>query len=245
MNHPRCSRWMKVSASFQEEENPTRWPPVTITVLVPCHHARSAQHVKSVFLCVCVCRVSFGEPCRMSATQRGKSVSTTRTARSTCRPATDASTADCRNVRPWACPGQVCSNWQSLQFSSVQDGICALGRAHVCFTPYLRHFASVAFETVLMFIWLLMAHSRPLKEDCLVLPLSMPLSSRRSVVWCQSPFTDHNGLLPFLWEKGKHCHGPCTAWLQNLKDMIHFISRLYDCVIYCLSIASENHVLYN
>ena len=54
MNHPRCSRWMKVSASFREEENPTRWPPVMITVLVSSHHACSAQHVKSIFLCVCV-----------------------------------------------------------------------------------------------------------------------------------------------------------------------------------------------
>ena len=32
--------------------------------------------------------------------------------------------------------------------------------------------------------WLTMALSRPFKEDCLTLPLSLPLSSRWSVVWC-------------------------------------------------------------
>ena len=35
-----------------------------------------------------------------------------------------------------------------------------------------------------MFVWLTMALSRPFKEDRRVLPLSTPLSSRRSMVWC-------------------------------------------------------------
>ena len=214
MNYPRCSRWMKVSASFWEEENPTRWPPVTITVLVPCHYACSAQHVKSIFLCVCVqgffrrALQNVGDPARKKCFYN-KNCEINMQTRNRCQ--------YCRLQKCQALGMSRSGMFQltvpSVQFSSVQDGICALGRAHVCFTPYLRCFASVAFETVLMFVWLLMAHSCPLKEDYLVLPLSTPLCSGRSVVWCRSPFTDHNGLLPFLWKKGKHCHGPCTAWL--------------------------------
>ena len=35
---------------------------------------------------------------------------------------------------------------------SVQDGICALRKVHVCSTPSLRRFPNVAFEMVQMFI---------------------------------------------------------------------------------------------
>ena len=49
-------------------------------------------------------------------------------------------------------------------FSSVQDGIYALGKAHRCFTPFLRRFANVTFETVPLFVWLRMALSRPSKK---------------------------------------------------------------------------------
>ena len=58
----------------------------------------------------------------------------------------------------------------SVQFSSVQDGIYALGKAHMRSTPS---------ETVPMFVRLTMALSRPFKEERLALPLSTPLSSRR------------------------------------------------------------------
>ena len=51
-------------------------------------------------------------------------------------------------------------------------------------TPSLRSFPNVAFVTVPRFVWLTMALSRPLKEDRLALPLSTPLSSRRSMVQC-------------------------------------------------------------
>ena len=55
-------------------------------------------------------------------------------------------------------------------------------------SPYAIHpvyrFPNVAFETVPMFVWLTMAFPRPFKEDRLALPLSTPLSSRRSMVWC-------------------------------------------------------------
>ena len=36
----------------------------------------------------------------------------------------------------------------SVQFSSVQDGIYGLGKAHMRSTPSLRRFPNVAFETV-------------------------------------------------------------------------------------------------
>ena len=72
----------------------------------------------------------------------------------------------------------------SVQFSSVQDGIYALGKVRMRSISSLRSFPKVTFKTVPMFVWLTMALSRPFKEDRLALPLSTPLSSRRSVVWC-------------------------------------------------------------
>ena len=59
-----------------------------------------------------------------------------------------------------------------------------LGEAHMRSTTSLRSFPNDAFETVPMFVWLTMALSRPFKEDRRALPLSTPLSSRRSMVWC-------------------------------------------------------------
>ena len=68
--------------------------------------------------------------------------------------------------------------FRSVQFSSVQDGIYALRKAHMRPpTPSLRSFPSVALETVPMSVWLTMALSHPLKKD-----LSTPLSSPRSGV---------------------------------------------------------------
>ena len=57
-------------------------------------------------------------------------------------------------------------------------------KAHKRSTPSLRSFPNVVFETVPMLVWLTMALSRPFKEDRLALPLSTPLPSRRSLVWC-------------------------------------------------------------
>ena len=61
------------------------------------------------------------------------------------------------------------------QFSSVQDGIYALGKAHMRSTPSLSSFPKVAFQTVPVFARLTIALSRPFKEDRLALPLSTPL----------------------------------------------------------------------
>ena len=45
----------------------------------------------------------------------------------------------------------------------------------MCSTAWIRSFANIALETVLMFICLMMEHPRPFKKDRLVLPLSTPL----------------------------------------------------------------------
>ena len=74
-----------------------------------------------------------------------------------------------------------------FQFSWVQDGIYALGKTDIIMrsTPSLRRFPNVALRTVPVLVWLPMALSpRPVKEDRWALPLSTPLSSRRSMVWC-------------------------------------------------------------
>ena len=51
----------------------------------------------------------------------------------------------------------------SVQFSSVQDDIYALRKAHMRFTPSLRSFPDATLETVSMLVRLTMALS--LKED--------------------------------------------------------------------------------
>ena len=110
----------------------------------------------------------------------------------------------CSNLSPW----YNCTCWLGVkhqltyllfwlvqQLSLFQDSIFVFRKAHLRTTMSLRMFPNVAFETVPIFIRLTMAFSRPFvrltmalsrpfKEDCLVLPLSMPLSSRRSMVWC-------------------------------------------------------------
>ena len=64
------------------------------------------------------------------------------------------------------------SNWR-IFVTSVQDGIYPLRKALMRSTPSLRSFPNIAFETVLMFVWLTMAFSRRFK---LALPLSTSLS---------------------------------------------------------------------
>ena len=70
------------------------------------------------------------------------------------------------------------------QFSSVQNGIHALGKAHTIMhsTPSLRGSPNVAFETVPVFVSLTMVVCRPFKKDRLALPFCTPLSSRHQ--WC-------------------------------------------------------------
>ena len=47
----------------------------------------------------------------------------------------------------------------TVQFSSVQDGIYALGKAYMSYIPSLSSFLNIAFEMVPMFIWSMMALS--------------------------------------------------------------------------------------
>ena len=54
---------------------------------------------------------------------------------------------------------------QTVQFSSVQDGIYALGKAHMHSTPSLKSFPNDVFETILVLALLTMALFRPLKDD--------------------------------------------------------------------------------
>ena len=68
-----------------------------------------------------------------------------------------------------------------LHFSSGQWYLCAW-KSQYALHP-LRSFLNVAFETVPVFLWLMMTLPRPFKEDHQMLPLSMPLSSI-SLLWC-------------------------------------------------------------
>ena len=72
----------------------------------------------------------------------------------------------------------------SVHFSSVQDGIYALGKAHMRPTPSLRSFPNGALETVPMLVWLTMAlfsssQGRSLSASSFYIRLS-PLGDR----WC-------------------------------------------------------------
>ena len=76
-----------------------------------------------------------------------------------------------------------------VQFSSVHDGIYALGRkGHMRSTPSLRSFPSVALETVPMFVWSTMALSRPFKEDRQVLLPQCDTVRRRKKINQYKPF---------------------------------------------------------
>ena len=75
------------------------------------------------------------------------------------------------------------ARWVDTDHSSVQDGLYAPGKTLMHSTTSLRCFPKIAFETVPMFIWLTMPLSHPLKVNCLALSLSLPLSSKRLVVW--------------------------------------------------------------
>ena len=70
---------------------------------------------------------------------------------------------------------------ETVQFTSRRY-LCAWKSPYMHFPPSLRSFPNTAFETVPMFVWLTTALPHPFKEDHLVLLLSTPLSSRRSLV---------------------------------------------------------------
>lgn len=54
---------------------------------------------------------------------------------------------------------------KSTKFRSVQDDTCVLGEAQKCPTPSLRSFPNISFESVLMFVGLVIVLSCPFRED--------------------------------------------------------------------------------
>ena len=59
-----------------------------------------------------------------------------------------------------------CQWYSSVQFSSVRDGVSVLRKARMCSTPSLRDFPNVAFQTVPVFIWMMLSLFHPSKNDC-------------------------------------------------------------------------------
>ena len=84
--------------------------------------------------------------------------------------------------------------------SSVQGGIYTVGRIHMRFTQSQRGFPYDALEAVPVFVWLTVAFSRHLKEDYRTRHLSMPLSSRWSLMWCPSPQDEYVTPKKRKWE---------------------------------------------
>ena len=72
-----------------------------------------------------------------------------------------------------------------FQFSvSAEDEIMALGKAYTGSAPSLSTLLKIALETVPIVVCLNKDRSRPRSMKCRLLPLSTPLSFKRSVVCC-------------------------------------------------------------
>ena len=97
----------------------------------------------------------------------------------------------------WGCKSVVLGKeaWKVVPglLSSVQDGICTLGKAYMRFTFPQRCFCKQS------------QCSYNLKEDRLALSLSTPLYSRRSMVWCPWPFAR------------RQCHVRCVLTKKTWK----------------------------
>ena len=97
----------------------------------------------------------------------------------------------------WGCKSVVLGKeaWKVVPglLSSVQDGICTLGKAYMRFTFPQRCFCKQS------------QCSYNFKEDRLALSLSTPLYSRRSMVWCPWPFAR------------RQCHVRCVLTKKTWK----------------------------
>ena len=73
---------------------------------------------------------------------------------------------------------------KETNYCSVQFKMVSLRLERPIRAPPLSHrsFRNIAFETVPIFVSLMMALSHPFKEDCLALPLSTPLSSWNTTI---------------------------------------------------------------
>ena len=67
------------------------------------------------------------------------------------------------------------AQFSSVQFSSVQGGISALGNAHMRSAPFFNRLPKVAFDTVPTLVWLMTALSLPFRVDHRPIPLCTPL----------------------------------------------------------------------
>ena len=86
--------------------------------------------------------------------------------------------------------GGVSSNWPEFSltkmgFTSVKFKVVSMRweKPIICAPPRLRSFLNIAFETVPMFVWLMMALSCPFKEDSLALPLWPKMMKQLQFSW--------------------------------------------------------------
>ena len=73
---------------------------------------------------------------------------------------------DPRSLRSGTCALELLEElFGSIQISSVQDAVYALGKAGMRSIPSLKRFPSLSFKTSPMHIWLAMVFSRPFMDD--------------------------------------------------------------------------------
>ena len=71
----------------------------------------------------------------------------------------------------------------SFSFSSVQDGVMAVGKAHTRSVTSLNSLPKIVLEKVAMFVWLNTDHSRLRRVERRPLPFTSPLFFGLSVLW--------------------------------------------------------------
>ena len=91
----------------------------------------------------------------------------------------------------------------------IQDGIIALGKAHMHSALSLSSPPKVAFEMVPVFVWFNAYSSHPRRVECWPFSFSIPLSFRRSMLWCSglSMFRNSTSLWALL-----PCQGADQMW---------------------------------
>ena len=114
---------------------------------------------------------------------------------------------------------------------SAQDGIVALWKAHTYSTPSLSSLPKVALETVPMFVWLNTDLPRPWGVECRLLPFSILLSFRRSVLW----FSDLSMFRKFLKPLS-------TSALPSCRPDV--ISCVLDTLSQCMSAFTLRRLIY-
>ena len=116
----------------------------------------------------------------------------------------------------WHCDRRVISKKR-------EDGIYALGKAHTYSTPSLRRL----WNSSNVFFWLTMALSHPFNATCLVLPLSVPLSSRRWMVEGTLPRLHTTRLVMWLWWRKALVNVWQRGWRHFAKWLCANLSMLF------------------